>query len=108
LLTNLDQLVSRGFVFAQKVAASKDQSAMRRAASALYNVTSAVLLAAEGARLGKAQGDWSRAALAGLVVRHKLLASDPLADWVLEDDEESDALITGVNIPERALRAYCA
>jgi acyl-CoA dehydrogenase len=107
LLTNLDQLVRRAFAFARDVAAVKDQSAMRRAASALYNVTSAVLLAAEGARLGEAQGDWSRAALAGLVVRHKLRASDPLADWVLEDDEESDALITGVNIPERALHAYC-
>jgi acyl-CoA dehydrogenase len=108
LLTNLDQLVRRAFAFAREVAASKDQSAMRLAASALYNVTSAVLLAAEGAHLGEAQCDWTRAALAGLVVRHKLVASDPLADWVLEDDEESDALITGVNIPERALRAYCA
>jgi acyl-CoA dehydrogenase len=107
-LEKLEQLVTRGFAFARDVAAAKDQSATRRAASALYNVTSAVLLAGEGARLGAAHGDWSRAALAGLTVRHKLAASDPLADWPSEDGDASEALITGAAISERALQAYCA
>jgi hypothetical protein len=68
---------------------------MRRAASALYNVTSAVLLAGEGARLGETRGDWSRAALAALVVRHKLFASDPLADSPPADTADNTALING-------------
>ena len=103
-----DHLVSRAFAFARDVATRRDQSAMRRAASALYNVTSAVLLAAEGARLGEARGDWSRAALAGLAVRHKLTAYDPLPEFDSEDDGESDkALITGSAISEAMLRRYC-
>jgi acyl-CoA dehydrogenase len=105
-LEKLDRLVSRAFAFAREVSAAKDQSAMRRAATALYNVTSAVLLAGEGARLGKAYGDWSRAALAGLVVRHKLAASDPLADWPSEARDASDALITGTGIAETNLHSY--
>jgi alkylation response protein AidB-like acyl-CoA dehydrogenase len=76
----LERLVPRAFGFARGVAGARNQSAMRRAASGLYNVTSAVLLAAEGSRLGETQGDWSRAALAALIIRHKLVASDPLAD----------------------------
>jgi alkylation response protein AidB-like acyl-CoA dehydrogenase len=101
----LDQLVSRAFAFARDVAAAKDQSAMRRAASALYHATSAVLLASEGARAGEGQGDWSRAALAALVVRHRLLASDPLADGSSEHDA-SEALINGADVPQAELLRY--
>jgi alkylation response protein AidB-like acyl-CoA dehydrogenase len=103
--TKLDQLVSRAFDFARQVATGKDQAAMRRAASALYHAISAVLLASEGARLGQAHGDWSRAALADLVVRHKLLASDPLADWPSEHDA-SEALINGADVPQAELGRY--
>jgi hypothetical protein len=95
LRTVLEQLVPRAFAFARDVASTKDQSAMRRAASGLYNVTSAVLLAGEGARLSAAQGDSSRAALAALVVRHKLVASDPLTDRASADIAEYAALING-------------
>ncbi|MBV8848781.1 MAG: acyl-CoA dehydrogenase family protein [Methylobacteriaceae bacterium] len=107
-IAKLDQTVSRAFDFARNAATAKDQSAMRRAASALYNVTSAVLLAAEGARLGNARNDWSRAALAGLVVRYRLMPSDPLADRRSEADAGSDeSLIIGTGITEHALRHYC-
>jgi acyl-CoA dehydrogenase len=75
------------------VAAARDQPAMRRAASALYNVTSAVLLASEGARIGADHGDWSRAALAGVVARHKLMPADPLAD--AGSEEAAEPLIDG-------------
>jgi hypothetical protein len=95
LRTVLEQLVPRAFAFARDVASTKDQSAMRRAASGLYNVTSAVLLAGEGARLSATQDDSSRAALAGLVVRHKLVASDPLTDRPSADIAEYAALING-------------
>jgi alkylation response protein AidB-like acyl-CoA dehydrogenase len=91
----LDQLMSRAFAFARDVAARKDHRAMRRAASALYNLTSAVLLAAEGARIGEAQGDWGRVALAGLVMRHKLTPSDPLADAGGDPESFAEALIEG-------------
>jgi hypothetical protein len=106
LLGALDQLVSRAFRFAREVASSGDQSAMRRAASGLYNVTSAVVLACEGSRLGETQGDWSRAVLAGLVVRHKLLAPDPLADFRPADFGLAEAIITGSRTTSAELRAY--
>jgi alkylation response protein AidB-like acyl-CoA dehydrogenase len=104
-LKTLGQLVSRAFTLAREVATAKDQAAMRRAASALYNATSAVLLACEGAALGEAEGDWSRAALAGLVVRHKLVASDPLADWPSEHGA-TGALINGEGISQAGLLRY--
>ena len=47
----------------------------RRIASALYNFTSAVVLAWEAARIGD---DLRRLALAKLVLSHKLLPRDPL------------------------------
>jgi alkylation response protein AidB-like acyl-CoA dehydrogenase len=101
----LDQLTARAFDFARRVATAKDQARMRSAASALYHATSAVLLAGEGARLGEGEGDWSRAALAGLVVSHKLLASDPLVDGVPEQDA-SEALINGAELPKAELLRY--
>jgi hypothetical protein len=95
----LDQLTSRALAFARDIAARKDHRAMRRAASALYNATSAVLLAAEGAGIGEAHGDWSRVALAALVMRHKLTLSDPLADAGGGEDETfAEALIEGCPI----------
>ncbi|GAC1327055.1 MAG: acyl-CoA dehydrogenase family protein [Beijerinckiaceae bacterium] len=106
-LATLDQLVSRSFAFAREVATSRHDEAMRRAATALYNVSSAVLLAAEGASLGQAGGDWSRAALAGLVVRHKLLASDPLADCRSADMSESMPLLDGHPLDLEALNWLC-
>jgi acyl-CoA dehydrogenase len=105
----LDQLMSRALAFAREVAARKDHRAMRRAASALYNMTSAVLLAAEGARIGGAHGDWGRVALAGLVVRHKLAPNDPLTDAGGEEESFSEALIGGHPVErETACRVFPA
>jgi acyl-CoA dehydrogenase len=101
----LDQLTSRAFDLARRVATAKDQARMRRAASALYNAASAVLLASEGARLGEGEGDWSRAALAGLVVRHKLVASDPIVDAGSEQDA-TEALIDGADLHKAELLRY--
>lgn len=53
----------------------------RQAASALYHATSAAAMAWEAARLG----DPGRLAMAGMVLRHRVLPRDPLAaggqDW---------------------------
>ncbi|GGE45022.1 oxidoreductase [Primorskyibacter flagellatus] len=57
---------------------------VRTAASAVYNVASAVIMAWEEARISGASG--GRARLAGLVLRHKLLPRDPLADGAAEGD----------------------
>lgn len=53
------------------------EECVRTAASGLYNAASAVFLAWEA---GQIQEDWRRLALAHLVVAHKLLPRDPLAD----------------------------
>ncbi len=102
----LAELIARAFAFAREVAVAKDQERMRRAASGLYHVTSAVLLASEGARLGEIQGDWSRAALAVLVVRHKLSPRDPLSDLPSDHARDAEALITGGSISKAALESY--
>lgn len=50
---------------------------VRQAASAVYNAASAIIMAWEDAQPGCGAGD--RARLAGLVLKHKLTARDPLA-----------------------------
>ncbi|MCC5810160.1 MAG: acyl-CoA dehydrogenase family protein [Ectothiorhodospiraceae bacterium] len=69
----------------------------RRIASALYHITSAVLLAWEAAQLGD---DRRRLALAHLVVRHKLLPQDPLTLHD-EDPETLQRLLDGLPINEQ-------
>jgi alkylation response protein AidB-like acyl-CoA dehydrogenase len=54
----------------------------RQAASALYHATSAAAMAWEAARIGAP----ARLALARLVLRHRLLARDPLTAEQVEDD----------------------
>jgi acyl-CoA dehydrogenase len=103
----LDRLIARALAFARDTAACNDHRAMRRAASALYNATSAVLLAAEGARIGEAQGDWGRVALAALVVRHKLTPSDPLADASGEEESFAEALIEGRPVDRDTASRVC-
>lgn len=65
-------------------AADGAESLSRRAASALYHLTSAVAMTWEAARIGRPE----RTALATLVLRHRLLPDDPLAL-----DTESDPAI---------------
>ena len=47
--------------------------------NALYNATSAILLAWEGASAGRNGGDARRLLLARLVLNHRLLPQDPMA-----------------------------
>jgi acyl-CoA dehydrogenase len=73
----LRQTCDRAFAFAESVAAdpASEQNA-RQAASALYHITSAVLMTAEAARPG---ADARRALHARLVLEHRLSPQDPLA-----------------------------
>jgi hypothetical protein len=73
----LRQTLDRTVAFAERVAAqpSLEQHA-RQAASALYHITSAVLMMSEAARPG---ADARRALLARLVLEHRLSVLDPLA-----------------------------
>lgn len=83
-------LVDRAVGFAQTVAKRAEaEASCRRAASALYHATSAALLAAEGAELGRRGGDARRLLLARLVLDHRLGNADPFA---LPDDRWEDAV----------------
>jgi acyl-CoA dehydrogenase len=62
------------------VSAPENEADVRHMATALYNATSAVVMAWETA----CSGNWRRLALSHLVLRHKLAARDPLAP--LPDD----------------------
>src|SRR5882762_6125580 len=73
----LRQTLDRALTFAERVAAEADgEQHARQAASALYHVTSAVLMASEAARPGV---DARRALYARLVLEHRLSVQDPLA-----------------------------
>jgi acyl-CoA dehydrogenase len=79
----------RATTFAADVAARKAESQARQAASALYHITSAIGLAQEAARIGAPH----RLAMARMVLSHRLLPRDPLA----EDDDGAavDSVLAG-------------
>lgn len=73
----LRQTLDRALAFAERVAADPALEAeARQAASALYHITSAVLMTAEAAHPG---ADARRALHARLVLEHSLCTQDPLA-----------------------------
>jgi len=90
LRTMLDTAMPRAAALAQ-TAADGDEALTRRAASALYHVTSAVAMAWESARLGTSE----RAQMARLVLRHRVLPSDPLAVEDAADDTAVAAVLAG-------------
>ena len=75
----LSSTIERAFAFAEDVASSGAEPLCRQASDALYNATSAVLLATEGAMLGASGGDARRILLSRMVVDHRLRPRDPLA-----------------------------
>jgi hypothetical protein len=73
----LRQALDRVAAFADRVAAeSALEGHARQAASALYHITSAILMTSEAARPGV---DARRALFARLVLEHRLSVQDPLA-----------------------------
>lgn len=89
----LSQALVRAVALAEAVARSSDsETQARRAATALYHATSAILMAWEGTRPG---ADARRVLLARMVLDHRLSAKDPLA---LEDaawEQEATTLLLG-------------
>ena len=84
----LAETFARAAAFAERVAAEPAaEPSARRAASALYHATSAVLLAFEGAQPGV---DPRRALLARFVLDHRLAHRDPFAP---DDDAFEHAAI---------------
>ena len=74
----LNALVDRAVEFVDNVAADASaELSYRKAASSLYHVTSAALMASEGARLGAAGKDARRLLLSRLVIDHRVERDDP-------------------------------
>ncbi|MDO9313692.1 MAG: acyl-CoA dehydrogenase family protein [Burkholderiaceae bacterium] len=72
----LEQTAERALALTEQLAQTRgaDDHAARQAASALYHITSATAMAWEASKLG----DANRMRLAQLVMRHRVLAQDPL------------------------------
>lgn len=84
--SRLAQLVDRSVDFVDAVAKRADaEASCRRAATSLYHVTSAALMAVEGARLGAKGGDARRLLMSRLVIDHRVDHADPFKlvdpDW---------------------------
>lgn len=71
-------LIDRAKSFAEEIAKTGNETLARQASDALYHVTTASLLAMEGAALGKAGGDARRMLLSRLVIDTRLRPHDPL------------------------------
>jgi hypothetical protein len=101
LTRQLDRVVS----FTDQIAAdSRREHLTRQAASALYYVTAAILMACEGAELAARSGDARRLLWSQLLLEQKLLARDPL-DITIDDRRENDIaavlLETAVPAPQQ-------
>jgi hypothetical protein len=79
----LEATLDRAVALAEDVAAARAEPQARRAATALYDAASAVLLAWEASRPG---ADARRALVARFVLAHRLSPHDPLALETADDD----------------------
>jgi acyl-CoA dehydrogenase len=87
----LSSTLDRAVTLAEQVARIGNETLARQASSALYHITSAVLLASEGGRLGERGGDARRLVLARMVLDHRLRPRDPLA--IADDDDGAVAAL---------------
>ena len=86
-------VLQRTLAFAERVAAEPAlEASSRQAASALYHITSAILMAWEATRPG---ADARRALYARLVLEHRLSAQDPLEPVIGEWEREAAEIIFG-------------
>jgi hypothetical protein len=72
----LGKALDRAIALAERVASQGQETLARQAATALYDVVSAILLAWEGSRSG---ADARRVLLSRFVLAHRLSPTDPLA-----------------------------
>ncbi len=89
----LANTLERAVGFVDEVASSGNEPLARKASNALYHVTSAVLMATEGTRLGRMGEDARRLILARMVLDHRLKAEDPLSAG-RRDDALIDAVLS--------------
>ena len=81
----LQSIAERALAVAEKIATSGNDTLARKASDALYHITSALLLAREGAQLGAKGDDARRLILARMVIDHRLRPQDPLA--ITQDED---------------------
>jgi alkylation response protein AidB-like acyl-CoA dehydrogenase len=95
--------LDRALAFAEQVAGNpKFEHLSRKAATALYNVTSAILLAYEGAL---DEADARRLLLSRMVLVHRLTPEDPLGQDDLSWEERAiDLLLSGEPVPRAEAR----
>lgn len=103
----LRQTLNRVAAFADRVAAEAAlEGHARQAASALYHITSAILMTSEAARPGV---DARRALYARLVLEHRLSAQDPLAPreaaW---EDEATEVMLSERSVTLDEIKALLA
>lgn len=99
--TRLERTLAQALSFAEQVADAPEKERFSRvAASALYHVTTAVLMANEGACLGEAGGDARRLLMARFVLEHRLSETPKLAfdggDW---EEPAISALLDDAIVP---------
>jgi len=91
----LKNTVQLAVALADEVGKSNNQTLARKASSALYNSTTATLMATEGAKLGAAGGDARRLLLARMVLDHRLSTHDPLSVSAGDFEKNSTDLLLG-------------
>ena len=94
--TRLQTGLQRAIRYAEEVAAHGEHERFCRvAANQLYQATTAVLLAAEGVRLGAAGGDARRLLLARFVLEHRLQETRPTSLQAFAWEDEAIPLVLG-------------
>jgi acyl-CoA dehydrogenase len=92
----LGDALDRAIALAERVAARGQETLARQAATALYDVSSAILLAWEGSRPGV---DARRALVSRFVLAHRLSPADPLApEEAAWERPATDALLGGKSL----------
>lgn len=87
----LGQLIDRAVAFASEASDPRNEKLARMAATALYNVATAVLMAWEAERLDNGR----RLLLSRMVIEHRLSPRDPLAARIEPWEEKASALLLG-------------
>lgn len=96
----LASTVGRAMALADEIAGSGRETQARKAAGAVYNAATAVLLACEGAELGARGGDARRLLLARMVLDHRLAPQDPLESGKSAfDAKATDLLLSQETVP---------
>ena len=91
--TELGGIVDRTVAFASRASGSEGERLARMAAGALYNTTTAILMAWEASRLG----DGRRLLLSRMVVEHRLTSQDPLAPRSEEWEDLAAVMLLGAD-----------